>query len=298
MKVNFSDENDNESFLSNYPSDRAYPHFYVLERDGTFLHSQGTGELEQGTGYNEQVFADFLDRWRPLNLTDVARGPVRRLVSRNRLFGGLLIEWPWFAKTTIHVCRDNCQPMSETPKRGTSESPAPGRGWGFLVDLPWERITMWLALGLLLYVMRDFFLVIFMTFLLCYFVRRMVNVALAWLPPGRRTVWFDRGITIMVFVALLAAFVGLLGTLVPKIVEQSRTVFFKIEHAEWQVEFDGLLRRTVGEYLWRRSFGNAADSRYQEALVAIARTDRPAAGSLRLFPRGLHDESPIRCEPY
>ena len=64
-RSSFSDENENESFLSNYPSDRAYPHFYVLEHDGTFLHSQGTGELGQGTGYNEQVFADFLDHWKP-----------------------------------------------------------------------------------------------------------------------------------------------------------------------------------------------------------------------------------------
>jgi hypothetical protein len=65
MKVNFSDENRNESFLSRFPSDRAYPHFYVLESDGTFLHSQGTGELEEGSGYNEKVFAKFLDRWKP-----------------------------------------------------------------------------------------------------------------------------------------------------------------------------------------------------------------------------------------
>ncbi len=97
-------------------------------------------------------------------------------------------------------------------------------------------------------VMRDFFLVIFMTFLLCYFVRRVVNMALAWIPPSWRTLWVDRGITITIFVALLAVLAGLLGTLVPKIVEQSRTVFFKIEHAEWQVEFDGLLHRTVGAY--------------------------------------------------
>jgi hypothetical protein len=36
----------------------------VLECDGSFLHSQGTAELEEGTGYNEKVFADFLDRWK------------------------------------------------------------------------------------------------------------------------------------------------------------------------------------------------------------------------------------------
>ncbi len=64
MKVNFSDENENDTFLFSYPADRAYPHFFVLESDGTFLHSQGTGELESGSSYNEDVFLSFLERWK------------------------------------------------------------------------------------------------------------------------------------------------------------------------------------------------------------------------------------------
>ncbi|WP_197231223.1 hypothetical protein [Novipirellula artificiosorum] len=43
-------------------SDR-YPHFFVLESDGTFLQSQGTGELEKGKGYNEANFIGFLNAW-------------------------------------------------------------------------------------------------------------------------------------------------------------------------------------------------------------------------------------------
>lgn len=65
MKVNYGDGNNNEEFLANYPKVPAYPHFFVLESDGTFLHSQGTAELEEGKGYNEQVFLVFLDKWKP-----------------------------------------------------------------------------------------------------------------------------------------------------------------------------------------------------------------------------------------
>ena len=65
MKVNYSDENRNTEFLASYPTVPAYPHFFVLESDGTFLHSQGTAELEEGRGYNEQVFLAFLDKWKP-----------------------------------------------------------------------------------------------------------------------------------------------------------------------------------------------------------------------------------------
>lgn len=62
MKV--TDPGDNaESFLSQYPEVHAYPHFFVLEHDGTFLHSQGTGELEHEKSYDEEVFCQFLNEW-------------------------------------------------------------------------------------------------------------------------------------------------------------------------------------------------------------------------------------------
>lgn len=63
LKVSYGDGNDNEEFLANYPAVPAYPHFFVLDSDGTFLHSQGTGELEEGRGYNEEVFLAFLNEW-------------------------------------------------------------------------------------------------------------------------------------------------------------------------------------------------------------------------------------------
>ena len=65
MKVNYGKENSNQAFLSQYPEIPGYPHLYVLERDGTFLHSQGTASLEKGLSYNEEVFLAFLKKWTP-----------------------------------------------------------------------------------------------------------------------------------------------------------------------------------------------------------------------------------------
>lgn len=65
LKVNFSKENKNEKFLSNYPSIDGYPHFFVLEKDGTLLHSQNTGELEKDKDYSKEKFVEFLDKWKP-----------------------------------------------------------------------------------------------------------------------------------------------------------------------------------------------------------------------------------------
>ncbi len=65
MKVNFSEENSNADFLSRYPTIPGYPHLFVVDADGNFLHSQGTGELEQGRSYNQEAFLAFLERWSP-----------------------------------------------------------------------------------------------------------------------------------------------------------------------------------------------------------------------------------------
>jgi thiol:disulfide interchange protein len=63
VKVNYSEENRNKEFLSQYPRISVYPHLFVLDADGKLLHSQGTAELEEGRSYNEGVVLTFLSKW-------------------------------------------------------------------------------------------------------------------------------------------------------------------------------------------------------------------------------------------
>lgn len=66
LKVNMSEENENTEFLSAYPKAEGYPHLYILESDGTFLHSQGTSVLEDGKkSYDLQKYIEFLQKWSP-----------------------------------------------------------------------------------------------------------------------------------------------------------------------------------------------------------------------------------------
>lgn len=66
VKVNVSEENMNEEFLAQYPAAAGYPHLYILDSDGTFLHSQNTAELEDGAdSYVLDVFMAFLQKWAP-----------------------------------------------------------------------------------------------------------------------------------------------------------------------------------------------------------------------------------------
>lgn len=65
VKVNYSQENTNEAFLSKYPKIPGFPHIFVLSPDGKFLYSEGTSELEHGESYDRQRVAAFFKKWAP-----------------------------------------------------------------------------------------------------------------------------------------------------------------------------------------------------------------------------------------
>jgi thiol:disulfide interchange protein len=65
MKVNYSEDNENAAFLSRFPEITGYPHLFVLDAEGQLLHSQFTGELEKGKGYDRAKFDAFLKQWAP-----------------------------------------------------------------------------------------------------------------------------------------------------------------------------------------------------------------------------------------
>jgi len=65
VKVNFSKENRNEALLARWPKVAGYPHLFVLDANGRLLHSQDTGSLESGNGYDRRKFVAMLQRWSP-----------------------------------------------------------------------------------------------------------------------------------------------------------------------------------------------------------------------------------------
>ena len=66
VKVNYSPENKNAAVLARYPKFKGYPHIFVLDADGTVLHSQDTSKLEEGKDYSLEKLTAFLERWRPV----------------------------------------------------------------------------------------------------------------------------------------------------------------------------------------------------------------------------------------
>lgn len=64
LNVNYSPENKNEAFLAQYPTIAGYPHLFVLDSDGSLLHSQDTSLLETDLGYDDTLMQNFLNEWR------------------------------------------------------------------------------------------------------------------------------------------------------------------------------------------------------------------------------------------
>lgn len=64
LKVNYSKENKNEEFLGKFPTIEGYPHFFVLENDGSLIVSQNTGDLEDGKSYSKEKFLEFVAKYK------------------------------------------------------------------------------------------------------------------------------------------------------------------------------------------------------------------------------------------
>ena len=63
LKVNVSDANANEKFLSSFPKPLGYPHMYVSDTDGSVLLSKDTADFLIKGKYSREKFIEFSRRW-------------------------------------------------------------------------------------------------------------------------------------------------------------------------------------------------------------------------------------------
>jgi len=65
LKINFSEENQNQDLLSGYPEIIGFPHIFFLDSHGKLLQSQDTSVLENGKSYNLERLTSVLTKWGP-----------------------------------------------------------------------------------------------------------------------------------------------------------------------------------------------------------------------------------------
>lgn len=64
LKVNVSDENKNEEFMSDMPPVDGYPHIYITDTKGSIKFSGDLSSLLKRGKFSEDLFLEFLDRWK------------------------------------------------------------------------------------------------------------------------------------------------------------------------------------------------------------------------------------------
>lgn len=69
--LNYSPENKNLDYLKKlgYPQRFGFPVLVVLDADGNRLHTQDSGLLEKGNGYDKEKVKNFFTNWSPLALS-------------------------------------------------------------------------------------------------------------------------------------------------------------------------------------------------------------------------------------
>ncbi|MDX9853580.1 MAG: thioredoxin family protein [Tenuifilaceae bacterium] len=70
VKVNYSKENKNLNYLEylEYPQRFGFPVLVVLNANGKRIHTQDSGLLESGNGYDAKKVEGFLKNWSPQSL--------------------------------------------------------------------------------------------------------------------------------------------------------------------------------------------------------------------------------------
>ncbi len=70
VHLNYSPENYNEKLLTKFehPERFGFPVFIVLNEKGERLHTQNSGLLEEGKGYNQRDVLQFFKHWSPTAL--------------------------------------------------------------------------------------------------------------------------------------------------------------------------------------------------------------------------------------
>ena len=148
----------------------------------------------------------------------------------------------------------------------------------------WQRWLIWALFIFVVYELRDFFFVAFITFLLCYLVRYVVEALSKRFSPGRQRVWLDRTLTLATFAVMAGMLVGAAWWIGPRFVGQSRTLLARQQTFDPQAAFQGMLNRTVGAALMRRTYGGPDDDRYKKALQEYQDGNRHGEGWYAQFP--------------
>ena len=150
----------------------------------------------------------------------------------------------------------------------------------------WHKLLIWGTFLVLLYVLREFFLIGFLTFLFCFVVRSAVGFLTKPISAdGEKNRRIDLILTLSVFLGICLALYGLGRFFVPQLVRQGRSLVTRMQNSSAGRIQNTLLANTVGRWKFENQFGKRDDPRYQKGLIQFQAAGRNGEGLYQEFPK-------------
>src|SRR5262245_48038191 len=177
-----------------------------------------------------------------------------------------------------------------TPPPGTStdaplgsEAPASPKP-SFLEWLPWEKILIWGLFLLLVYALRHFFFIIFMTFILAYIMRSVVFQITRVVSPRQESVWLERTLTVLCFALFLFGLYEAGHFVGPRLSAQGEALIGLIGRLDPEKEFNNIVAKTLGAYRFQQMYSGKDDPKYQEDFEAYRKRGLKPEEYFEKFP--------------
>jgi predicted PurR-regulated permease PerM len=145
---------------------------------------------------------------------------------------------------------------------------------------------LWLVVLVTVYSLHDFFLVIFLTFILTYSMRSATVLLLSKIfRKKEHPRWAEMTTVVLCFSLFLASLYCIGSYIGPQLVDQGQSLVKRFTRSEaTDSKFvDRLLARTIGEYLFRQKFGDKSSSSYQAAFNQFRDPERAAGEFERIL---------------
>ncbi|MFO0948423.1 MAG: AI-2E family transporter [Planctomycetota bacterium] len=133
-----------------------------------------------------------------------------------------------------------------------------------LGKISWEKLLVWGAFLTAIYLLRHFFFIILMTFLFCFVIRGVVVRCCQLLSPKQERPWLERLLAILCFLSFLGGLLLAGEYLGPKVILQGQELLIRFTRIDAEQEFQRILDRTVGAYLFHRDYGDDTDPRFRQ----------------------------------
>ncbi len=149
----------------------------------------------------------------------------------------------------------------------------------------WHKPLIWVTFVALLYVLREFFLIGFLTFLICFIVRSLVGFLTRHVTHGRGGHRLDLLLTLSVFLGCCCGLYGLGRFFVPELIRQGKSLVTQMKNSSAEDLQNMLLAKTIGTWQFDSQYGGPADPRFQTGLSQFLADGRGGEGLYQRFPK-------------